>query len=153
MHLLAVAQTVTTSAPHIDASTVTAILAGVVIPFVVDAITKSKASQAIKSWSAAVLSALAGVLPTVVFDPNTGWKAYVYNVLLAMVAAHVIHRTGVTDVVQRKTAHFGIGGTGPASTRPTGGRPPTAPTKTSPSSGHTTASKATTKRMPSHRRT
>lgn len=95
--------------PLVDISTVVAIISGTVIPFIVDLVTKSRASKAVKSTVAAVLAVLAGVLPSVAFDPSSGWKAYIFNIVLAFLTAMGVHRTGISDPVQEATADTGIG--------------------------------------------
>lgn len=133
--LAAVHQAVTTAAVHVDASTISAIIAGVVIPFLVDMFTKSHADPHFKSLIASVASALAGAIPTVVYDPSAGWKAYVYNIGLALMMTYTTHRTGATDYVQKKTASLGIG------------KPRVKPSEpTDPPAGHTTKPKTTRKR-------
>lgn len=88
-----------------------ALLAGVGVPFAVDLVTKSNAPRAVKSFLAAALATLAGVLVTNVYVDGADWKLYLRNVATAWVIALATHYTGVTDPVQRRTATVGIGGT------------------------------------------
>lgn len=94
---------------HIDLATTIALFSGVGIPFLVDLVTKDVANPKLKAALASGLAILAGVLPTVVYDPHVGWHTYVANVATAFVLAFVTHSTHVTDVVQNATASVGIG--------------------------------------------
>lgn len=89
------------------ASTV-AVLCGVVVPFIVDIVTKSSAPRWLKSGLATVLAALAGALTTVTWGDSSNWHSYVLNVFIAFATALTVHRTGVTDPVQRATATMGV---------------------------------------------
>jgi small basic protein len=113
-----------------NAATIAAILSGVVIPFLVDLITRADVSPRIKAAIATGLAALAGVIPTVVYDPNTGWQRYVANIAVAFLMTFTVHQTGVTDSVQRKTATKGV--------KPRANRPRTATHKHSRSAKTTT---------------
>lgn len=86
-----------------------ALLAGVGVPFAVDLLTKSNAPRALKSFLAAALAALAGVLATNVYVDGADWKVYLRNIATAWVVALATHYTGATNPVQRATADIGIG--------------------------------------------
>lgn len=126
--------TTTTSHLTVDASTITSLLVGVGIPFLVDLVTKSNANPKFKAALATALAALASALSTVLWDPSAGWGGYVYNLFYAFGTTFLVHYTGATDVVQRKTAHKGWKGprprhrntTNPAPSGPPDIRPGTA---------------------------
>jgi len=86
-----------------------ALLAGVLVPFIVDIVTHSRAPQPLKAFLATALAALAGILATTTYTDGADWKVYLRDVFVAWVAAMITHRTRVTDPVQRATANVGIG--------------------------------------------
>lgn len=90
-----------------------ALLAGAGVPFAVDLLTKSRAPRALKSFLAAALATLAGVLATNVYLDGADWKVYLRNVVTAWVVALATHYSGITQPVQDATADVGIGGTAP----------------------------------------
>lgn len=85
-------------------------LCGLVIPAVVDVVTKSHASSRLKALIAACLSALAGSLTMVTWAPNQRWQDYAMAVATAFVTTFSAHSTGYSNGIQRRTAHIGIGG-------------------------------------------
>lgn len=151
----------------IDTSTISSLLIGIVIPFLVDLVTKSAASPRLKALIATALAALSGALSTVIFDPSTGWQGYLYNIAFGFLTVFATHATGVTDGVQRRTAHKGVGKprktrntinpspTGPADTRPPGTAHAGVPGKGTPPTKRVTTKKttATRKTTPPRKRT
>lgn len=85
------------------------LVCGVAIPSVVDLVTHSTAPWWLKSGFATVLSALAGALTTVAWQPDVNWKVYVFNVFAAFLATFTSHHAGSSQVVQDVTGSFGVG--------------------------------------------
>lgn len=95
-----------------------ATLCGVVIPAVVDVITKSHARDGVKAFLAAALSALAGADSTVTFTAGERWQVYVLAIVAAFVTTMTTHATGYSRPLQRATAGFGLGPANPAPADP-----------------------------------
>lgn len=89
---------------------VVSLLSGIVIPMITDLVTKWDAPSAIKSLIASALSALAGALTTVAWDPNAGWSGYLIAVLLAFASTFAAHHAGVSKSIKRATPNIGITG-------------------------------------------
>ncbi len=79
------------------------------IPFLVDLVTKSAAPAALKSALALFLSLVLGAVQAAVVTNGEQWQDYVGAILYTAVVAFVTHYTGMTNTLQRKTAHIGIG--------------------------------------------
>lgn len=86
------------------------LICGFVIPQLTELVTKWDAPPALKSWIASILSAIAGALTTVVWDPSIGWAGYVTAIGAAFVATFSTHHSRATKPLKRKTAHIGVGG-------------------------------------------
>lgn len=84
-------------------------VAGVVIPSIVDLVTHSTAPWWLKSTIATVLAAIAGAVSTTVWQPDAGIKVYLFNVLSAFVLTFTSHQAGSSEVVESLTGSFGIG--------------------------------------------
>lgn len=93
------------------------LLLGAAVSFVTELLTKSSAPAWLKRSVAAVLSVLAGVLPTVTLDPHAGMPAYLGAVALAWVTAIATHASGITAWLQSLTSGFGVG-SGPSGDAP-----------------------------------
>lgn len=87
---------------------VASLIAGMVIPSIVDFVTHSSAPWWMKSVTATGLSALAGVLTTVTWSPSQDWKIYILNIFTAFVATFASHQAGSSQVVESATAGFGL---------------------------------------------
>ena len=66
-------------------------------------LTKTGAPQWVLGAVTAVLGALAGVLPTVAFNPGDTWETYVVNVFAALIGATLGHKTKIPLALQAKT--------------------------------------------------
>ncbi|MGH3099268.1 MAG: hypothetical protein ACRDMV_25085 [Streptosporangiales bacterium] len=84
-------------------------LTGVAIPFLVSAVTHAQAPVALKSGLAFALSALSGVLTTVVWASGERWQDYVLAIVSAWALAIVTHYSGATEPVKQRTANVGVG--------------------------------------------
>lgn len=91
------------------------LILGTVIPLLVGILTKINASSGVKAVANAFLSALAGVLTTLI---NAGgvfeWRSVVLTTLLTWVVSVATYYglykpTKTAQVVQLKTANFGVG--------------------------------------------
>lgn len=82
---------------------------GLVIPAVVDLVTKSHLSNSVKAFLAAALAALAGALSTVTWAPRQRWQDYTLAVAVAFVTTFTAHSTGYSRPIQRGTSKVGIG--------------------------------------------
>src|SRR3954466_760139 len=91
-----------------------AALCGIVIPFLVDLVTKSHAPRGLKAATAAALAAGAGVLSTSNLAAGFHWPTLVIATAAAFVTTMATHSTGASNIVQRATANVGIGGARPA---------------------------------------
>ena len=98
-------------------------LAGLVIPAVVDLITKSHLADGAKALIATVLSAAAGALATVTITPGVHWQTVALSMVSSFVAAMGAHQTGYSRLIQNATAGFGVGPADPPADAP----PPPAP--------------------------
>jgi hypothetical protein len=84
-------------------------LLGVAVSFLTELLTKSAAPQGVKSLVSVALSALAGAVSTVVFDPHAAWTLYVGAIFTAWLAAIATHYTGATRILQDASPNFGLG--------------------------------------------
>lgn len=105
---IAAASAGTPALPVVIASVV-----GLFIPGLVDFILKSTVPTPVKTIVATAGSAVAAALATVTYSTGESWKAYVYAIVLAVVASQGGHRilVGLGDPIQRR---FGDAGIGPA---------------------------------------
>src|SRR4051812_34431531 len=88
-------------------------IAGLLIPAVVDLVTKSHLADGAKALLATVLSALAGALATVTITPTVHWQTVALSIVSSFVAAMGAHQTGYSRPLQKATADFGIGASAP----------------------------------------
>lgn len=84
-------------------------VAGLVIPFITELITKSAAPLWLKSTMTVALSTLAGVLVTVSIGDYKSISSYLAAIAIAWIASMRMHYTGATKVVATATADVGIG--------------------------------------------
>lgn len=87
------------------------VVAGALSSFVTELVTKSSASQGVKSFVFVVLAAITGALSTVAYDGTHPWTTYAEAVAIAIVSGVATHYTGATNVLQDASAHFGLGAT------------------------------------------
>ncbi len=94
-------------------------LVAAVLPIVVAAVTKSKASSSVKGWTLAVLSGLAALVAEVMERYVLGgvsfsWQEVFNNLLLTFATAVILYKGGIvkapTLAVAQATANSGIGG-------------------------------------------
>lgn len=84
-------------------------LAGLVIPAVVDLVTKSHLADGAKALLATILSAVAGALATVTITPGVHWQTVALSMVSAFVAAMGAHQTGYSRPIENATKDIGIG--------------------------------------------
>lgn len=84
-------------------------LLGILVALLTEVLTKAYAPAGLKSAVAGVLAILAGVIPTVTYDPRAPWTVYVIAVGAAWLTALGTHYTGVTQGLQTATAGVGLG--------------------------------------------
>jgi hypothetical protein len=84
------------------------LIAGVIIPSVVDFVTHSTAPWWAKSGVATGLAALAGAISTTVWSNSLDWKVYVLSIFMAFLATFTSHSAGSSQVVQNATGDFGL---------------------------------------------
>jgi hypothetical protein len=97
-----------------DAATIITMVTGVLIPILVAVLTRVHASPALKAVLNAGLSALSGVLSTLVIDDHTNWRHVVVKVLLTWALSIATYYglwkpTTTTATVADATKGFGIG--------------------------------------------
>jgi hypothetical protein len=84
------------------------LIAGVIIPSVVDFVTHSTAPWWAKSGIATGLAALAGAISTTVWSSSLDWKVYVLSIFMAFLATFTSHSAGSSQAVQNATGDFGL---------------------------------------------
>ena len=84
-------------------------IAGVIIPSIVDLVTHSTAPWWLKSALATALAAIAGAVSTTVWQPDAGVKVYVFNILTAFVLTFTSHQAGSSEIVEGLTGSYGLG--------------------------------------------
>lgn len=94
---------------------VIAFVIGIAIPWLTELVTHASAPEWIRSVLNFALSALAGVLTTVVFSDFQSVGDYLIAIALAWLATMRAYYAGLPRPVATSTAHIGIG----ASTKPT----------------------------------
>lgn len=95
---------------HMQIATAVALIVGFVAAHAAGLLTKAGTPEWLLGVVTTILATLAGVLPTVVWNPNDNWKAYLGNVFAALIAAFpVAHLTGVPRAVQAATPNTGVG--------------------------------------------
>jgi hypothetical protein len=92
-----------------------AALAGVIIPLLVGIVTKANASSGIKAIVNAALTALGGLVATVLPGDDFQWHPFLAAWLTAWLTSvgtyyGLLKPTGVAPAVQHATAEVGIGG-------------------------------------------
>jgi hypothetical protein len=91
----------------------------VLIPFIVDLVTRSDAPTWLKSTLALLLSCAAGAVNAAVVTNGEHWQQYLTGILYATVVAFVTHLTGASNPVQKATAGFGLdAGSHPSTAQP-----------------------------------
>lgn len=93
---------------------------GVAVALAVELVTKATAPAWLKRSLAVALAVLAGVLPTIAYNPHNV-PAYLEAVALAWAVTMATHVSGLTSALQDATATFGLGPSG--KTTPPGGTP------------------------------
>lgn len=88
---------------HVQISTALALIVGYFAAHAAGLLTKSHAPAWVLGAVTVVLTALAGVLPTVVWNAGDSWKVYVGNVFAALVATTLAHRSKVPTAIKAST--------------------------------------------------
>jgi tryptophan-rich sensory protein len=94
---------------HMQIATAVALIVGYFAAHAAGLLTKAHAPQWVLGVVTTVLAALAGVIPTVVWNDRDSWKTYVANVFAALFAATMAHRSQVPEALQVATHNVGIG--------------------------------------------
>lgn len=97
---------------HLQISTAVALIVGYFAAHAAAVLTKAHAPQWVLGAVTVVLTAVAGVLPTVVWNPGDSWKTYTANVFAALVAATLAHRSQIPEALQVATHNIGVGPSG-----------------------------------------
>lgn len=104
--------------PTTTATLVISFVIGILIPLLTELIIHSTAPMWIRSALNFGLSALAGVLVTVIFSDYSTLNDYLLAIASAWVASMRSHYAGLANPVALKTANFGIGAQSKVGTLP-----------------------------------
>jgi hypothetical protein len=97
---------------HMQISLTVALIVGYFSAHAAGLLTKAHAPQWVLGAVTVVLATLAGVVPTVVWNPSDSWKTYTGNVFAALVTATLAHRSQIPEALQAATHNVGIGPSG-----------------------------------------
>jgi len=93
---------------HIQIATAVAAIVGYAAAHAAGLLTKAHAPQWMLGAVTIVLSALAGVLPTVAWNQADPWQTYLANVFIALAAATLAHKSQIPS--RLKAARGGVVG-------------------------------------------
>lgn len=88
---------------HFQISTAVALIVGYAAAHAAGLLTKAHAPAWVLGAVTVVLSTLAGVLPTVVWNASDSWETYLLNVLAALVSATLAHKSQIPSALWAKT--------------------------------------------------
>jgi hypothetical protein len=94
---------------HLQMSTYMSLIVGYFAAHAAGLLTKAGAPQWLLGAVTVVLSTLAAVIPTVVWNPHDSWGTYLVNVFVALIAATLAHRSKIPAAVQGATPTTGVG--------------------------------------------
>lgn len=94
---------------HIQISTAVAAIVGYAAAHAAGFLTKAHAPEWVFGAVTTVLTALAGVLPTVVWNQHDKWQTYLANVFVALLAATFAHRSKIPTAIKTSTRSGIIG--------------------------------------------
>lgn len=80
---------------HLQISTGVALIVGYFAAHAAALLTKAHAPAWVLGVVTVALTTLAGVLSTVVWNPNDSWTAYLSNVFAALIATTLAHRSAI----------------------------------------------------------
>jgi hypothetical protein len=95
---------------HMQIATAVALIVGYFAAHAAGILTRAHAPNWVLGVVTVVLSTAAGVIPTVVWNPDDTWKQYLANVFIALFAATLAHRSQVPEKLQAETPNIGVGG-------------------------------------------
>src|SRR5881227_2340891 len=88
---------------HMQMATAIALIVGYFAAHAAGLLTRAHAPQWVLGAVTVVLVTLAGVLPTVVWNPDDDWKVYLGNVFTALVAAFLAHKSQIPTALKQRT--------------------------------------------------
>lgn len=88
---------------HLQIATAVALIVGYCAAHAAGLLTKAHAPQWVLGAVTVILTALAGVLPTVVWAPGQPWTTYLANVFAALVAATLGHKSQIPTALKNRT--------------------------------------------------
>lgn len=92
-----------------DVATAVALIVGWCAAHAAGLLTRAGAPEWVLGAVTTVLSTLAGVLPTVAYQPGDRWERYLLNVFVAFAGALAGHLLRTPHGVQAKTPRVGVG--------------------------------------------
>lgn len=94
---------------HMQTATAAALIVGFFAAHAAAILTHVHAPDWFQGAVTTVLVALAGVLPTVVWNPSDNWKTYLTNVFAAFAAVFFSYKTKVPAYLHLRTPKIGVG--------------------------------------------
>lgn len=88
---------------HIQVATAVALIVGYFASHAAGLLTRAHAPDWVLGGVTVVLTALAGVLPTVAWNAGDSWSRYLTNVFAALVAAFLGHKSKVPSALKAGT--------------------------------------------------
>jgi hypothetical protein len=88
---------------HMQIATAVALIVGYAAAHAAGLLTRAHAPAWVLGLVTVALATLAGVLPTVVWNPQDDWKAYLYNVFAALVATTLAHKSQIPSALKNRT--------------------------------------------------
>lgn len=93
----------TVNLTHLQIATAVALIVGYFAAHAAGILTRAHAPNWVLGIVTATLATLAGVLPTVVWNPADTWQTYVVNVFAALLAASLAHKSKVPLALKART--------------------------------------------------
>lgn len=94
---------------HMQVSFYAALIVGYFAAHAAGLMTKAHAPKWMLGIVTVFLSALAGVLSTVAWNPGDTWQHYLVNVIAALVMATLGHKSTVPEAIRQATPTTGVG--------------------------------------------
>lgn len=88
---------------HLQMSTAVALIVGYLAAHAAGLLTRAHAPAWVLGAVTVALTTLAGVLPTVAWNPHDNWKTYLANVFAALVATTLAHKSQVPSALKSGT--------------------------------------------------
>src|SRR3954469_3156382 len=89
--------------PHLQIATAVALIVGYFAAHAAGLLTRAHAPQWVLGAVTVALATLAGVLPTVAWNPDDDWRVYLGNVFLALAAATLAHKSQIPTALKQRT--------------------------------------------------